>query len=154
MKKHTQNGASLLEVMIALFVLAVGLLGVFAMQAESMKLNQQAYSSSQAMFLANDAIERMRVNMAALTDEQQLEPTVALVFPDFANWKDEVFVERKQLPGGDSTIEAIETDVDEGEAKDIVFKVTITYPQQNLANQQLDPSEDSEMIEYVLFARL
>lgn len=154
MKKHTQNGASLLEVMIALFVLAVGLLGVFAMQAESMKLNQQAYSSSQAMFLANDAIERMRVNMAALTKEQQLAPDLESVFPDFDTWKDEVFVEKKQLPGGDSTIEAIETNVDEGEAKDIVFKVTITYSQQNLANQQLGPSEDSEMIEYVLFARL
>ena len=154
MKKHTQNGASLLEVMIALFVLAVGLLGVFAMQAESMKLNQQAYSSSQAMFLANDAVERMRVNMVSLTGEQQLAPTVARVFPEFESWKTEVFEVSKQLPGGDSTIEAIETPVDEGEAKDIVFKVTITYPQQNLANQQLDPSEDSETIEYVLFARL
>lgn len=143
MKTKYQDGASLIEVLVALFILGVGLLGVLAMQAESMKLNQQAYSSTQAMFLANDIVERMRVNMLALTDEQQAQPTQALVFSnaELNGWKADILNAR--LPGGTAEIENIES---------TVFKVTITYPFQSLDNQQLN--EDTTDVEYVLYARL
>lgn len=143
MKIKYQNGVSLIEVMVALFVLGVGLLGVLAMQAESMKLNQQAYGSTQAMFLANDIVERMRVNMLALTPEQQAQPTQELVFSnaDLTNWKTDILTPR--LPGSSAEIERIES---------TVFKVTLTYPIQSLDNQQLD--EDVSDAEYVLYARL
>lgn len=60
MGKHTQQGASLVEVMVALFILAIGLLGVLAMQAKSMQYNQSAHTYSQAVYLANDIAERIR----------------------------------------------------------------------------------------------
>lgn len=53
-------GSSLIEVLVALFVLGVGLLGVLAMQVKSVQLNQNAYLYSQAAFLANDLMESMR----------------------------------------------------------------------------------------------
>lgn len=57
-----QNGSSLVEVMVALFVLAIGLLGILAMQSKSMQYNQSAHIYSQAVYLANDIAERIRMN--------------------------------------------------------------------------------------------
>lgn len=55
-----QTGSSLLEMMISLFVLAIGLLGVLSMQVKSLQFNQSAYYYSQAAYLANDIVESMR----------------------------------------------------------------------------------------------
>lgn len=57
-----QYGSSLLEVMVALFVLGVGLLGVLALQLQSGKYNQSAYYYTQAAFLANEIAESLRSN--------------------------------------------------------------------------------------------
>lgn len=62
METNKQNGSSLVEVMVALFVLAIGLLGVLALQAKSMRFNQSAHSYSQAVYLANSLAERVSVN--------------------------------------------------------------------------------------------
>lgn len=58
-KPSLNNGSSLLEVMIALFVLAIGMLGVLAMQTRSIQMNQNAYQYSQATALAADIYEAM-----------------------------------------------------------------------------------------------
>lgn len=55
-----QNGASIIEVMISLFVLAIGMLGVLAMQVNSIQASKNASLYSQANFLAIDIIEAMR----------------------------------------------------------------------------------------------
>ncbi len=57
-----QQGSSLLEAMISLFVLGVGVLGVLALQTKSLRFNQQAYIYSQAVFLANELVEHIRIN--------------------------------------------------------------------------------------------
>lgn len=57
---NNQTGSTLLEMMIALFVLAIGLLGVLSMQVKSMQFNQSAYYYTQAVYLANDILESMR----------------------------------------------------------------------------------------------
>lgn len=62
MSKSQQNGSSLVEVMVALFVLAIGLLGVLAMQSKSMQYNQSAHIYAQSIYLANDLAERVRAN--------------------------------------------------------------------------------------------
>lgn len=62
MGNKAQQGSSLVEVMVALFVLAIGLLGVLAMQSRSMQFNQSAHTYSQAVYLANDMAERIRTN--------------------------------------------------------------------------------------------
>ncbi len=55
-----QIGSSLVETMVSLFVLAIGLLGTLAMQTKSVQHNQNSYSFSQALVLANDLSERLR----------------------------------------------------------------------------------------------
>jgi type IV pilus assembly protein PilV len=63
-----QGGFSLIEVLVALLVLAVGLLGVLVMQARGLQLNQTGYMQSQAMFMAEDMLERIRSNQSASAD--------------------------------------------------------------------------------------
>ncbi len=58
----TNAGFTLIEVLIAMVVLAVGLLGLAAVQTTSLKNNQSAYFRSQATQLAYDMTDRMRSN--------------------------------------------------------------------------------------------
>jgi type IV pilus assembly protein PilV len=60
MKKNT--GFTLIEVLVAMLVLAVALLGLAGLQAASLKNNQSAYNRSQASQLAYDIADRMRAN--------------------------------------------------------------------------------------------
>jgi type IV pilus assembly protein PilV len=62
------GGFTIIEVMVALFILAMGLVGMALMQAQSLKFNAGSYSRSQASVLANDIIERMRVDPGLATD--------------------------------------------------------------------------------------
>lgn len=57
-----QSGSSLIEVLVALFVLAIGLLGILAMQVKSMQFNQSADTYAKAVNIANDIAERIRIN--------------------------------------------------------------------------------------------
>lgn len=59
------HGASLLEVLIAALVLAVGLLGIAGLQAHALKTNQSAEARSQATMLAYWILDAMRANRAA-----------------------------------------------------------------------------------------
>jgi type IV pilus assembly protein PilV len=57
-----QDGFTLLEVLIALVVLSIGLLGVSKIQALGLRASADANLRTEATFLANDMIERMRAN--------------------------------------------------------------------------------------------
>jgi type IV pilus assembly protein PilV len=61
-KNWHQVGSSLIEVMIALFVLAIGLLGILSMQTQAIQRNQNANLYSQASMLASDMYEKIRAN--------------------------------------------------------------------------------------------
>jgi type IV pilus assembly protein PilV len=58
------DGFSLIEVLVAILVLAIGLLGLAALQARGLKFNHDSYARSQATFLAYDIIDLMRANAA------------------------------------------------------------------------------------------
>lgn len=64
----TQRGIGLVEVMIAVLVLAIGLLGLASMQTNGMRMNNGSMSRSQAVFLANDIVERVRANRVNRAD--------------------------------------------------------------------------------------
>jgi type IV pilus assembly protein PilV len=70
MKKH--NGFTLIEVLIAVIILATGLLGLAGMQAKGLSNNQSAYNRSQATQLAYDIADRMRANPVAASAGQYL----------------------------------------------------------------------------------
>ena len=59
-------GFSLIEVLIALVVLSVGLLGLAALQAEGLRSSSTAFQRTQAVLLASDLMDRMRANRAGL----------------------------------------------------------------------------------------
>ncbi len=89
MHNGSQQGSSLIEVMVALFVLAIGLLGILAMQTKSMQYNQSADTYARAMFIANDIAERIRanpkkVNTYTTTTVPETAPT-SCIASDFTN---------------------------------------------------------------------
>lgn len=59
---RNQQGATLIEVMVAVLVLSIGLLGVASLQLFGLRYNQSAYLRSQATVLAYDIADRMRAN--------------------------------------------------------------------------------------------
>lgn len=56
-----QTGVGLIEVLITMLVLAVGLLGLAALQNSALRFSHTATLESQAQFLARDIIDSMRV---------------------------------------------------------------------------------------------
>ncbi len=66
---RASSGFTLIEVMIAVFVLGIGLLGVAGLQSVSASLNQQSYMRSQATLLAGDIADRMRANRSGVEDD-------------------------------------------------------------------------------------
>jgi type IV pilus assembly protein PilV len=61
-----QSGVSLLEVMIAVLVLAVGVLGAASLQLNAIRYSASAGYSTQAALAARDMLDRMRANPSAL----------------------------------------------------------------------------------------
>lgn len=61
---NKKTGFTLIEVLIAMLVLAVGLLGLAGLQATSLRNNQSAYNRSQATLLTYDMADRIRANLA------------------------------------------------------------------------------------------
>ena len=104
------NGFSLVELMVALLVVAIGLLGLAGLQATGLTNNHTAYLRTQATVLAQDMADRMRSNPAGLS--AYLTPGAAsacgagctpqqVAGNDRAQWDKTV---ADQLPGGFATI--------------------------------------------------
>jgi type IV pilus assembly protein PilV len=133
MGKCKQTGSSLVEVMVALFVLAIGLLGVLGMQAKSMQYNQSAHVYTQAVYLANDIAERIRSNPAAANDYTGALPVAApqdcsINYCDketLAEWDRVIWAEniKNRLPAGVGAIALIPADGDVQEH----LKITVSF---------------------------
>ena len=61
-QRVSQKGFSLIEVLIALVVLAIGLLGLAALQTIGLRYNHGSYQETQATILTYNIIDRMRAN--------------------------------------------------------------------------------------------
>ena len=72
-----ESGVSLIEVLVAVLILGVAVMGYAAVQLNAVKLTEDTYSRSQAMAIAQDAAERLRANVGE---------AASYVNPD--NWKD------------------------------------------------------------------
>ncbi|AZF30270.1 Type IV fimbrial biogenesis protein PilV [Pseudomonas sp. R4-35-07] len=59
-----QSGMTLIEVLVAVLVLALGLLGAAAIQLNALKTTDSARMTSQASFIAYDMLDRIRANAA------------------------------------------------------------------------------------------
>ena len=63
--QRRQRGLSLIEVLIAMLILAIGLLGIAAMQAITLRNSQSAFDRTQAVVLSYAMLDRMRANATA-----------------------------------------------------------------------------------------
>ncbi len=114
-KMKKQTGFTLLEVMVAMLVLSIGLLGLAGLMASSMRNNQGAYHRTQATWLAYDALDRLRANrVAALAGGYSAAnalgapanctataPTGTVSAQDVGGWKNLIAC---ALPEGDGSI--------------------------------------------------
>lgn len=112
-----QSGFTLLEVLVAMLVLAIGLLGLAGLMASSMRNNLSASHRTQATWMAYDIVDRMRSNRAgAVTGgyatAMGTAATCSTAFPtgtvpaqDIAAWKNQLAC---ALPAGNGSI-AVDT---------------------------------------------
>ncbi|WP_242207016.1 MULTISPECIES: type IV pilus modification protein PilV [unclassified Pseudomonas] len=63
--QHIQQGMTLIEVLVALLILTVGLLGAAAVQLNALKYTDSSRMTSQASFIAYDMMDRIRANSGA-----------------------------------------------------------------------------------------
>jgi type IV pilus assembly protein PilV len=66
-RKYSMRGFTLVEVLVALLVLAIGLLGLAALQTTGVRFNQESYLRSQAILIAYDIVDRIRANATGKT---------------------------------------------------------------------------------------
>ncbi|VVN84757.1 type IV pilus modification protein PilV [Pseudomonas fluorescens] len=60
--KRAQEGMTLIEVLVALVILSVGLLGAAAIQLNALKYTDSSRMTTQASFIAYDLMDRIRAN--------------------------------------------------------------------------------------------
>ncbi|MFT4020640.1 MAG: type IV pilus modification protein PilV [Acinetobacter sp.] len=66
------SGESLVEVMVALLLLGVGVLGFALLQLRAVDASNQGFKQTLAMNIARDLAEKMRINYAAYSSYQRL----------------------------------------------------------------------------------
>ncbi|MFC5771309.1 type IV pilus modification protein PilV [Thauera sinica] len=109
-----KNGFTLLEVLVAMLVLSIGLIGLAGMMASTLRNNHSAYHRTQATWLAYDIIDRMRANRTvALNNSYNIsigataaatEEDSPMVIQDLNAWKTALSA---ALPGGDGSIAVV-----------------------------------------------
>lgn len=72
-----QSGFTLVEVLVAALVLALGLLGMAGMQSRGLQHNHSAYLRTVATQMAYDLSDRMRANLAGYNSGAYNNPTAA-----------------------------------------------------------------------------
>ncbi len=105
----TQDGFGLLEVLVAVLVLSVGLLGLAGLHVAGMRNNHSAYYRTQATILSYEIIDRMRVNAANARDGDYDVASIAeydqtsgsQAIEDLAEWKGNLDI----LPSFDGSID-------------------------------------------------
>lgn len=64
-RQSSQRGVGLIEVLVAVLVLAIGLLGIAGLQSRALKNGQSAFERSQAVTLTYLMLDAMRANVDA-----------------------------------------------------------------------------------------
>lgn len=134
-KMHNQqSGFTLLESMMALFVLTIGLLGVAAMHSQSMRSGYVAVQRMVAVSKGEELLERMRANPAGIVDYNGAPASYACTStggcspPEMA--ADDLFIWTAEVdssfPGTPVVDIAVVDMVDTIDPTDTVSQVTVT----------------------------
>lgn len=134
---HRARGFSLMEVLVALLILGIGLLGLASLQAQSYRFNHDAYVRSQSTILASELIDKMRLdptadyslaNPAAVNCDVQANPaafTDASPSMEVCRWLADIGA---RLPGGTGTVVPNALDP-------AFFDVTVRWADREIDNQ-------------------
>lgn len=100
-----QGGMTLIEILVAIVVLSVGLLGLAGLQLKGLQVNQGSTYRSQAAILVEDIADRMRADRAAAIGGSYTTLASAKTAPSGApaaliEW----FARLSMLPGSTATI--------------------------------------------------
>lgn len=136
-----QQGFTLIEVAVALIVLAVGLLGIAGMQSSGMQNTLKSHHRAVAMMQAQDIADRIRANISGMraTAYTNAIPTTApspncmtsgssctsaqLAATDLFNWEAE---NQASLPSGAGSIACTDIDATTAAAYEAGTSCTIT----------------------------
>jgi len=140
-RSRPPQGFTLLEVLIALLVMSIGLLGIGKMMMMSARANDSAYMRSQATALAYTILDAMRANRATALvqgyDTALVAPAqqaCALAAPgctgdlqaenDLFLWTQSLAAE---LPGGTGTVATVQSPDTVTAATNVTATVTVTW---------------------------
>jgi type IV pilus assembly protein PilV len=147
-----ERGFSLLEVLIALLVLSVGLLGIAGLQTMSLQFNHQSYERTQATVLISEMFEKIIANPEAARNgvfdnvaEGALAAsytgyggcpaacdTTQLATYDINRWKSAIENPRILAQGTGSILRV----VDPADPNSRVFDITVSWVENSLQMQQ------------------
>jgi type IV pilus assembly protein PilV len=112
--RHASRGVTLIEVLVAMVVLSIGLLGVCALIINSVRSNDSADMRAKASILANAIIDNMRANSTAavggaydgtVSSTQAPSSGNAIALADLTAWLGELNAAGSSgLPSGSGTI--------------------------------------------------
>jgi len=82
-----QTGFSLVEVLVSMLILAIGLLGLAALQTQGVRFNNDAFIRTQGSTIAYDIIDKMRVNRGNASQYTAVLARNALPASGFYSWQ-------------------------------------------------------------------
>lgn len=107
---NSVSGFSLIEVLVAVVVLSIGLLGLAGLQCRALRGNQSAFLRSRAVQRGEDILDCMRANRAAALNgaydialaADPIDPPGTVAQRDLAEWIAEI---SSALPAGDGSVD-------------------------------------------------
>jgi type IV pilus assembly protein PilV len=99
--RTANQGFSLIEVLIAMLILAVGILGAGALQTVGLQVTQGASYRSQAVILSSEMIDRMYANRTALASYAGTDTSTVVVAAAPSCWTDAAGCTPAQIAAAD-----------------------------------------------------
>ncbi len=106
-RRRSQAGFSLIEVLTAILIFSIGILGLVGLQTQAVQFSSSAEDSNRAALLANEIISVMWINQSA-----------SVPSADYAAWQDRV---------EDPTVNGLPNGVGDVQVAGNVATVTITW---------------------------
>ena len=138
-----QRGSTLIEVLVAILITAIGVMGAAAVQLNAVKFNQTAKFRSTAVFLANDIADRLRANRTAalngnydiaMDDDAPSGSSIEAV--DLGEWLGELAL---RMPSGDGEVAR----------DDRRFTITIQWDESRLSDTREAGSDSLQSFQFI-----
>lgn len=157
-KHHLQHGSSLLEVLVAILIFSLGLLGMAGLSVTSIGYNKSAQIRNVAVMLVNSYAERARLNTAGFdagnyTIAQSDSAPTSLAASKYESNANEakntiatydknafLFNAAQRLPGGDAIVEM----ADDNEKGERAMDIWILWSEQDKTLREMINTDDNK----------